>query len=83
MSFHRGKRGGKRNAYKVDVAGSTPAAPTKFPKLSPGQVLEIPQEYEVVPAIDHDGNAVRERWFITAKASKARKKLVNGKSRSA
>jgi hypothetical protein len=45
--------------YKVDVAGSTPAAPTIPTDEKSAQVVEVPQGYESVPALEWEGDRPR------------------------
>ncbi len=82
MISHRGKRTRGHALDMAGVAGSTPVEPTKFPKLKPGQVVEVPSEYAVVTFLEWDGLKPRAHWLLRGKSPKSCKNPVNGKRRS-
>jgi len=67
---NNGKRARKRNPYKVDVAGSTPAAPTTLRIPKHIQVLEIPEGRELVTRVQWDGFEAKLTHVIRRSDSK-------------
>lgn len=65
MMKRKDKRRTKPNLDMVGVAGSTPVGPTNLAELTQSQIVEIPNDYEIVPASRWvDGRLERYRVAI-------------------
>ena len=71
-----------RKLDTVGVVGSIPIAPTIQARRRNSQIIEIPNDSDVIPAVSYRNGRFRLFLVITKKQSKKCEKSVNGKSRS-